>query len=83
MDELNNKLLMLKARQIQALEAVLAAARPLIPLLQDHNLNNSARALSEAVFQYDSVTQEAVALMEADPAAVIQAIIRSLQGGRS
>jgi len=64
---LRNQLMELKNKENALLRKVLETARPLLPVLQDHNLTNTARPLSEAVFEFDALQQEIHTLLEKNP----------------
>jgi hypothetical protein len=51
----------------RVLEKIALEAKPIIPVLLDHKLGNSAKSLQELMFELDATNQELMELLVKDP----------------
>lgn len=63
-------------RRTVIMEAVAEAARNIVPVLKDHNLNHSAKVLEEVLFAADALTQELEAFLKENAE-----VMASIMGG--
>lgn len=76
MSDLQKKLSEIQHRHSAAHNKVAAAARMVLPVLKDHNLNHSAESLSVALFELDAVEGEMVELARGNLEEIVDMMTR-------
>lgn len=80
--ELQGKLLGLEVKHRRASEELTQFCRAVLPVLQDHKLDNLAHELGAKLFAVDMVKGELVELVKADPELSLMAILKGLEGAQ-
>ena len=78
--EVLRKMREFQTRRSAALETVARVSRPLVSVLKDHKLDNTASELSAALFELDVADEELRKYILADPKAVFDELLGSLGG---
>lgn len=65
----------------RALDEIIKAARPLLPILKDHNLTNVAKDLDEKFFMLDACEQEMAEFLRRNSQIALLTIIEELERG--
>jgi hypothetical protein len=74
-DETVKQLAKFVKRRRSVIEEIAGAARPVVPVLLDAGLNNSAKGLQELFFQLDALEQELIVFTKENAAEMFAGIV--------